>query len=84
MSDDTGKDSAKGKVEEAVGWLTADREAEARGKLERLSGGEDVSEADVEQAERDVRQADGEYDPDVDDRPVAKDVTPADSDPRTG
>ena len=74
----------KGKVQEAVGWLTADREAEARGKVERLSGDAEVDGEQVEQAERDVRQEDGEYDPDVDDMPVAKDVTPADADPRTG
>ena len=85
MSDDTGKDdSLKGKVEEAVGWLTADREAEAKGKVERLAGGEDVTDEDVEQAERDLRQDYEEYDPAVDDEPVAPDVTPADSDPRTG
>lgn len=88
MSDDTGNDSAKGKIKEAVGWLTADREAEAEGKVERLAGDRDLSDEEraevVEQAERDVRRRDGEYDPAVDDQPVAKDVTPADSDPRTG
>lgn len=80
MSDD----SVKGKVQEAVGWLTADREAEAKGKVERLAGDEEVTDEDVEAAERDLRQDYDEYDPDVDDQPVAKDVTPADSDPRTG
>lgn len=80
MSDD----SVKGKVQEAVGWLTADREAEAKGKVERLAGDEEVTDEHVEAAERDLRQDYDEYDPDVDDQPVAKDVTPADSDPRTG
>lgn len=88
MSDDTGTDSTKGKVEEAVGWLTADREAEAKGKVERLSGGEELSDGEqaelVDQAEQDVRRRNGEHDPSVDGLPVAKDVTPADSDPRTG
>jgi uncharacterized protein YjbJ (UPF0337 family) len=76
MSDDT-----KGKVEEAVGWLTADREAEAKGKA-RQEG--DTSDEAVEEAERELREERGEYDPDVDGEPVAKDVTPADADPRTG
>ncbi len=85
MSDDTGSDdSLKGKVGEAIGWLTADREAEARGKVERVSGDEEVTDEQVEQAEQDIRQEDGEYDPAVDDQPVARDVTPADADPRTG
>lgn len=85
MSDDTGTDdSVKGKVTEAVGWLTADREAEAKGKAERLAGGGDVTDEDVEQAEKDLRQDYEEYDPAVDDEPVAPDVTPADTDPRTG
>jgi uncharacterized protein YjbJ (UPF0337 family) len=85
MSDDTGKtDSLKGKVQEAVGWLTADREAEAKGKVERLAGGDEVSDEDVEEAEKDLRQDYEEYDPAVDGAPVATDVTPADTDPRTG
>jgi len=86
MSDDTGKkdDSLKGKVTEAVGWLTADREAEAKGKAERLAGGEEVTDDDVEAVEKDLRQDYEEYDPAVDDQPVAADVTPADGDDRTG
>lgn len=76
MSDDT-----KGKIEEAVGWLTADREAEAKGKARQ--DGETSDEA-VDEAERELREERGEYDPDVDGEPVAKDVTPADADPRTG
>lgn len=85
MSDDTGKDdSLKGKVTEAVGWLTADREAEAKGKAERMAGGDEVTDDDVEEAEKDLRQDYEEYDPAVDGAPVAEDVTPADADPRTG
>lgn len=77
MSDDT-----KGKIEEAVGWLTADREAEAKGKA-RQEG--DTSDEAVERAEKELREEEyEEYDPAVDDEPVAKDVTPADADPRTG
>lgn len=67
-----------------MGWLTADREAEAKGKAERLSGDEEVTDDDVEAAEKDLRQDYEEYDPAVDEAPVAQDVTPADSDPRTG
>lgn len=85
MSDDTSKDdSVKGRVTEAVGWLTGDREAEAKGKAERLAGGEEVTDEDVEAVERDLRQDYEEYDPAVDDEPVAADVTPADADDRTG
>jgi uncharacterized protein YjbJ (UPF0337 family) len=77
MSDDT-----KGKIQEAVGWLTADREAEAKGRA-RQEG--DTSDEAVEEAEKELRAEEyEEYDPDVDGDPVAKDVTPADSDPRTG
>ncbi|HEX7132706.1 MAG TPA: hypothetical protein VF228_09025 [Iamia sp.] len=83
MSDDTGKTHGLiGKVREKVGWLTADREAEAKGKVEQTD--DDVSDDQVEQAERDLRQDYEEYDPAVDDAPVAEDVTPADADPRTG
>jgi len=89
MSDDTDKDDPGpkdeliGKVQEKVGWLTADREAEAKGKLKQSEG--DTSDPDaIEEAEQDLREDYEEYDPDVDDAPVAEDVTPADADPRTG
>jgi uncharacterized protein YjbJ (UPF0337 family) len=84
MSDDTGKkDELIGKVQEKVGWLTADREAEAKGKLKQSEG--DTSDPDaVEEAEQDLREDYEEYDPAVDEAPVAEDVTPADADPRTG
>lgn len=83
--DDDGKDDdLVGKVQEKVGWLTADREAEAKGKLRRLDDGtEDGSDEEaaqaVEQAERDVRREYEEYDPAVDDEPPAPDVTPSDT-----
>ena len=84
MSDETGKtDDLIGKVQEKVGWLTADREAEAKGKLKQADGDPSDDEA-VEEAEKDLREDYEEYDPAVDDAPVASDVTPADSDPRTG
>lgn len=82
-------DSLVGKVQEKVGWLTGDREAEAKGKLARLDDGsgdesdDDAAEA-VAQAEKDLRQDYEEYDPAVDDDPTAPDVTPADIDPRPG
>jgi uncharacterized protein YjbJ (UPF0337 family) len=83
MSDDTGKTHGLiGRIREKVGWLTADREAEAKGKVEQTD--DDVSDDEVERAERDLRQDYEEYDPAVDGAPVAEDVTPADADPRTG
>jgi len=84
MNDDTGKkDDLIGKVQEKVGWLTADREAEAKGKLKQADGDPADDEA-VEEAEKDLREDYEEYDPAVDGAPVAEDVTPADTDPRTG
>lgn len=87
--DDKDKDSLVGKVEEKVGWLTGDREAEAKGKLRRLDPehGEHEDESDeaegsaAKEAEKDVRAGYGEYDPDVDDAPTAADVRPADTQP---
>lgn len=79
-------DDLIGKLEEKVGWLTADREAEAKGKLRRL-GGDDADDADdaeesepeaADTAQKDLRGTYGEYDPAVDDKPVAKDVRPSD------
>ncbi len=85
MSDDdtSRSDEVIGKVQEKVGWLTADREAEARGKVRQEKDG-DATDEDVEAAEKDLRQDYEEYDPAVDGAPVATDVTPADTDPRTG
>lgn len=84
-------DDLVGKVEEKIGWLTADREVEAKGKLRRLDAGTDddgdAEEVDaeevVEEAEDDLRQAYGEYDPAVDGEPPATDVRPGDADPAT-
>lgn len=77
------KDDLIGKIQEKTGWLTADREAEAEGKMRRLKarqGGEDASddeaEAVAEEAEQDLRESYGEYDPDVDGKPTAPDVRP--------
>ncbi len=75
-NDDKDGDDLVGKVQEKLGWLTADREAEAKGKLRRLDdgtgdGSDEEAAAAVEQAERDVRQEYDEYDPAVDDEPPA-------------
>lgn len=84
--DDTGpdRDGLIGKVQETVGWLTADREAEAKGKVRQEGGEAGGDDDDVERAEDALRQDYEEYDPAVDGAPVAEDVTPADADPRTG
>lgn len=82
-------DDLIGKVEEKVGWLTGDREAEAKGKLRRLAPEESDESDESEQADepdadaadtaqKDVRATYGEYDPGVDGKPVAKDVRPRD------
>ncbi len=86
-------DDLIGKIKEKTGWLTADREVEAEGKLRRLRAaiGSEDDEADAddatgdadaaevaEEAEHDLRQAYGEYDPEVDDAPTAPDVRPVD------
>lgn len=81
-------DSVTGKVQEAVGWLTGDREAEAKGKLKRLDadgeGTDEDAAAAVDQAEKDLREERGEYDPDVDGAPLAEDERPAEADPESG
>lgn len=86
MAKDDKDDDLGGKIAEKVGWLTGDREAEAKGKLRRLHGkdsddGDQSDEAEAEavkEAEKDVRAGYGEYDPDVDGAPTASDVRPAD------
>ncbi len=84
MADKDG-DSTLGKVQQAVGWLTGDREAEAKGKLRRVEGegGGAGPEADevVAEAEADVREKYGEHDPAVDDAPVADTTRPGDPAP---
>ena len=49
----------KGKVEEAVGWATGDREVEARGRVEEATG-RPAGDDEVEQAEEEVREDHGE------------------------
>ena len=79
-------DSVIGKVEEKIGWLTGDREVEAKGKLKRLDAadgeeadGDDEAAADaVAEAEKDNRANYGEYDASVDGEAPAKDVRPVD------
>ena len=74
-----------GRLKEAVGWLTADRRAEAEGRLRQVDEGSDADEEDaaeaVAEAERDHRRGYGEYDPAVDDAAPAHDVPPADERP---
>lgn len=93
MATDDKADDLVGKVEEKVGWLTGDRDAEARGKLRRLDPerghhDDEPDEAEAEAAEaaeaaqRDVRAEQyGEYDPDVDGATPAADVRPTDTEP---
>lgn len=78
-------DDLIGKVKEKVGWLTGDREAEAKGKLRRLEATDDAEDGDgdqavdtVKEAEKDVRSDYGEYDPDVDGATPATDIRPGD------
>ncbi|MFP5378040.1 MAG: hypothetical protein ACLGIO_14820 [Acidimicrobiia bacterium] len=49
----------KGKVEEAVGWATGDREVEARGRVEEATG-RPAGDDEVEQAEEEVREDHGD------------------------
>jgi len=49
----------KGKVEEAVGWATGDREAEARGRVEEETG-RPADDAEVDRAEEEVRRDHGD------------------------
>lgn len=84
MADKDG-DSTLGKVQQAVGWLTGDREAEAKGKLRRVEGeggdaGADPDEV-VADAEQELRQTYGEHDPSVDGAPVAGTKRPGDPAP---
>ena len=49
----------KGKVEEALGWATGDREAEAKGRVEEETG-DTARPGEVEQAEDEVREDHGD------------------------
>ena len=60
----------KGKVKEAVGWITGDREVEAEGRAERKAADPDdptteVDDATVAEAEREVRHEHQEYRPEA-------------------
>jgi uncharacterized protein YjbJ (UPF0337 family) len=59
MADDESVTTVKGKVEEAVGWATGDREVEAKGKVEAETGDEPDEET-VEEVEDDVREEHGD------------------------
>ncbi|MEY2421486.1 MAG: hypothetical protein QOI95_1553 [Acidimicrobiaceae bacterium] len=59
---------AKGKVKEAVGWLTADRKVEAEGRAEQDDGDGTPSEQDVDAKTDEVREQYGET-PDESDAP---------------
>jgi uncharacterized protein YjbJ (UPF0337 family) len=59
MADDDSVTSVKGKVEEAVGWATGDREVEAKGKVEAETGDEPDEET-VDEVEDDVREEHGD------------------------
>jgi uncharacterized protein YjbJ (UPF0337 family) len=61
-----------GKVREKLGWLTADREEEAKGRLIQADaegvgsdGGDEATEEAVEQAELEVRDEYGELAPEA-------------------
>jgi uncharacterized protein YjbJ (UPF0337 family) len=60
---------AKGKVKEALGWLTADRKVEAEGRAEQEDDGEATAE-DVDAKTDEVRTQYGET-PDRSDDPDA-------------
>ena len=57
MGDDATR--VKGKIEEAVGWATGDREAEAKGRVEEETGSA-AGDDQVEQAEDEVRKDHGD------------------------
>lgn len=57
MGDDVTR--VKGKVEEALGWATGDREAEAKGRVEQETG-HTPSGPEVEQEEDEVREDHGD------------------------
>lgn len=59
MADDESVTRVKGKVEEAVGWATGDREVEAKGKVEAETGDEPDEET-VDEVEDDVREEHGD------------------------
>lgn len=65
-------EQAKAKVTEKLGWATADRRMEAKGKLEQLGG---TGDGDEEEAERALDEADLHVRADHDD--LAPDAEPS-------
>ncbi|MGI8686053.1 MAG: CsbD family protein [Acidimicrobiales bacterium] len=57
--DDDTLTRAKGKVTEATGWATGDREVEAKGKVEAETGDEPDDET-VDEVEDEVREEHGD------------------------
>ncbi len=49
---------AAGKIEEALGWATADRRVEAKGKLDQLEDADADADADEAEAEAVLDEAD--------------------------
>ena len=76
-----------GKVEEALGWATADRKVEARGKLRQLDddGDADTSEREeeavLEEADLHVRSDHGDLAPEAE---PASDDQPVKANPKEG
>lgn len=78
--------TAVGKVEEALGWATADRRVEAKGKLDQLEEPDPASserEADhvLDEADRHVRANHGDLAPQAE---PTDDEQPVKADPKTG
>jgi uncharacterized protein YjbJ (UPF0337 family) len=76
---------AVGKVEEALGWATADRRVEAKGKLDQLREPDpDATEAEadhvLDEADRHVRANHGDLAPEAE---PSDDEQPAKADPKT-
>lgn len=78
-------EKAAGKVEEALGWATADRRAEAKGKLAQLPSDPDASsddeEAVLDEADLHVRADHGDLAPHAE--PSAEEQ-PVKAHPKTG
>jgi uncharacterized protein YjbJ (UPF0337 family) len=75
-----------GKVEEALGWATADREVEAKGKLDQIEEPDpDASDAEadavLEEARRHVRADHGDLAPGAEPSDAEQ---PVKADPKTG
>jgi uncharacterized protein YjbJ (UPF0337 family) len=51
----------KGATKKGVGWLTGDRQVEAEGAVEEVTGTKPEDEETVEQVKQDVKAAHGDY-----------------------